>query len=131
MTKAIPINAGYVAFNGHVFTEAEANAYNQACRDAERSPSDFNLDQRHRVFASIIQSRQKAELDRDERYLVQIWQDGELLDFIRTDDDDLAWQTYSEFCNDLQLTGNKAYVEIWDIDRLLGDRTVYNDTEAA
>jgi len=48
------INAGYVAFNGHVFTEAEANSYNQACRDAERNPSDFNLDQRHRVFISIV-----------------------------------------------------------------------------
>ena len=54
MIKSIPINAGYVAFNGHVFTEAETNAYNQACRDAERNPSDFNLDQRHRVFVSII-----------------------------------------------------------------------------
>jgi hypothetical protein len=127
--KAILINAGYVAFNGHVFTEAEANSYNQACRDAERNPSDFNLDQRHRVFASIIQSWQKAELG--ERYLVQIWQDGELFDFIRTDNDNLAWQIYSEFCNDLQLTGNKAYVEIWDRDRLLNDRMVYNDAKTA
>jgi len=48
------IEAGYVAYNGHVFTEAEAAAYMQACRDAERSPSDFNLDQRHRVFVSIV-----------------------------------------------------------------------------
>ena len=48
------IEAGYIAYNGHVFTEAEANAYRQACEDAGRNPSEFNLDQRHRVFVSII-----------------------------------------------------------------------------
>jgi len=52
------IEAGYVAFNGHVFTKAEAEAYMQACRDAERNPSEFNLDQKHRVFVSIISQGQ-------------------------------------------------------------------------
>ena len=47
------IEAGYIAYNGHVFTEAEAKAYNLAVRDAERNPSEFNLNQRHRVFVTI------------------------------------------------------------------------------
>jgi hypothetical protein len=54
MTTYEPIEKGYIAFNGHIFTEAEANSYNQAREDAARNPSEFNLDQRHRVFVSII-----------------------------------------------------------------------------
>jgi hypothetical protein len=52
------IEAGYIAFNGHVFTKAEAASYMQACEDAERNPTEFNLDQRHRVFVSIISQGQ-------------------------------------------------------------------------
>ena len=48
------VQEGYVAYNGHQFTKAEAEAYQQAVSDAERHPSEFNLDQRHRVFVSII-----------------------------------------------------------------------------
>lgn len=48
------IRAGYKAFNGHVFTQADALAYAQACSDAERHPSEYNLTQRHRVFVSIV-----------------------------------------------------------------------------
>ena len=31
------IKAGYVAFNGYVFTETDAAAYNRACSETERA----------------------------------------------------------------------------------------------
>ena len=51
MTK---IEAGYVAFNGHVFTATEAEDYNRECEYAERFPTEWNLNYRHRLFCIII-----------------------------------------------------------------------------
>lgn len=63
------ITAGYTAFNGHVFTQAEADAYNHACQDtakAERAAqywpastlaakaADHARDRQNRLFKSII-----------------------------------------------------------------------------
>ena len=48
------IEAGYVAFNGHVFTQGEADAYNRECEYAERFPTEWNLNNRHRLFCIII-----------------------------------------------------------------------------
>ena len=51
MTK---IEAGYIAFNGHVFTQSEADYYNRECEYAERFPTEWNLNNRHRLFCIII-----------------------------------------------------------------------------
>lgn len=48
------ITAGYVAFNGHVFTQSEADLYNMECEKAAAFPTDWNLDNKHRVFCIII-----------------------------------------------------------------------------
>lgn len=45
----LTIKAGYRAFNGYVFTEADARAYNAACEDPQTT-----ADQRHNVFLTII-----------------------------------------------------------------------------
>jgi len=50
------ITAGYVAFNGHVFTETQAEIYMRACETAQRVPSEANLNARHNVFSAIINS---------------------------------------------------------------------------
>ena len=48
------IEAGYTAFNGHVFTQSEADCYNRECEYAERFPTEWNLNNRHRLFCIII-----------------------------------------------------------------------------
>jgi hypothetical protein len=49
------IQAGYVAFNGHVITDTQADIYNRACEHAARYPNnDFLKDCQHRTFAAII-----------------------------------------------------------------------------
>jgi len=48
------IEAGYTAFNGHVFTQYEADCYNRECEYAERFPTEWNLNNRHRLFCIII-----------------------------------------------------------------------------
>ena len=51
-------HAGYQAFNGHIFTQHEADAYNRITDEIarERYPAtiEFLKDQRHRIFCSII-----------------------------------------------------------------------------
>jgi len=51
MTK---IQAGYVAYNGYVFTQANADTYNAECERCDAFPSEWNLDCRHRTFCIII-----------------------------------------------------------------------------
>ena len=48
------IEQGYVAFNGHIFTQCEAELYMRACVEAYEKPTQFNLDQRHKVFCLIV-----------------------------------------------------------------------------
>jgi hypothetical protein len=55
------IQQGYVAFTGHVFTQAEAESYNRHCADTEKalrsgSPEviAFRQDQQCRMFKAII-----------------------------------------------------------------------------
>lgn len=52
------ITAGYKAFNGYVFTESDAAAYNRISAeiDAERyAPTkEFLKDQRHKLFCMFI-----------------------------------------------------------------------------
>jgi hypothetical protein len=47
------IAAGYRAFTGYIFTQAQADAYNAACDRAERSPSEANRNGAHNLFYSI------------------------------------------------------------------------------
>lgn len=66
--EQLRITTGYTAFNGHVFSAAEADAYNRHCQTIETlearlqgaAPSpqakaeiDFFLDQRARLFKAI------------------------------------------------------------------------------
>jgi len=48
------IEAGYRAFNGYVFTQQDAEDYNRECEYAARFPTEWNLDNRHRMFCIII-----------------------------------------------------------------------------
>jgi hypothetical protein len=48
------IEAGYRAFNGYVFTQSDADAYNRECEYAERFPTEWNLNAAHRMFCIII-----------------------------------------------------------------------------
>ena len=48
------IEAGYRAYNGYIFTQDDANAYNLACEYAERFPTEWNLNYRHKLFCLII-----------------------------------------------------------------------------
>jgi len=73
MIDAEPTYEGYRAHNGHIFTQAEADAYNRACtdtahaeREAHRAPQveqrselarhalEHARDQQHRLFKTII-----------------------------------------------------------------------------
>lgn len=69
MVDAEPTYKGYRAYNGHVFTQADADAYNHACQDtakeeaaAQRCPGsalvrqalDQARDRQNRLFKSII-----------------------------------------------------------------------------
>jgi hypothetical protein len=57
-TQVQRIEAGYKAFTGHQFSQAEADAYNRYTDEieAERWPPtrDFLKDQRHRFFCRTI-----------------------------------------------------------------------------
>lgn len=58
MVRTDDIAAGYVAFNGHVFTQTEADRYNARNRDVERNvnyPAGLEraLDARHKTFCLI------------------------------------------------------------------------------
>ena len=48
------VTAGYVAYNGHVFTQAEADFYNREREKADQFPTEWNLNNSHRVFCIII-----------------------------------------------------------------------------
>jgi hypothetical protein len=48
------IPAGYRAWNGHVFSQRDADTYNAACDLVARDPSQRNIDDRHRAFRVII-----------------------------------------------------------------------------
>jgi hypothetical protein len=48
------IEAGYRAFNGYVFTQSDADAYNRECEYAARFPTEWNLNAAHRMFCIII-----------------------------------------------------------------------------
>jgi hypothetical protein len=48
------IEAGYVAYNGHVFSENDARLYNMDCEKARAFPTEWNKDAAHRTFCLII-----------------------------------------------------------------------------
>ena len=48
------IEAGYRAFNGYVFTQSDADTYNREREYADRFPSEWNLNNCHRLFCIII-----------------------------------------------------------------------------
>lgn len=49
-----PIQAGYRAFNGYIFSAAQAEAYNRAAARARQNPTEANLSGAHHVFSCII-----------------------------------------------------------------------------
>ena len=49
-----PIKAGYIAYNGYVFTQSDADLYNRECEKAFYFPTEWNLNNRHRTFLIII-----------------------------------------------------------------------------
>ena len=58
MIDTSPIEAGYVAYNGHIFTESEAARYNARSRDIELNlgyPAGLErcLNARHKTFCLI------------------------------------------------------------------------------
>jgi len=55
-----PIQAGYRAFTGHIFTAVQAAAYNAAVERAERSPSEANRNGAHNLFNSIAMTPRAA-----------------------------------------------------------------------
>jgi hypothetical protein len=55
------MTVGYVAFNGHAFTQAEADSYNRHCEDTEKAlraghadSIGFCQDQQARMFKAIV-----------------------------------------------------------------------------
>jgi hypothetical protein len=56
--RAQQIEAGYRAYNGHQFSQAEAEAYNRYTAEIEaerwQPTRDFLKDQRHRFFCRTI-----------------------------------------------------------------------------
>jgi hypothetical protein len=48
------IEAGYLAYNGYVFTQLDADLYNRECEKAFYFPTEWNLNSRHRTFLIII-----------------------------------------------------------------------------
>jgi hypothetical protein len=48
------IEAGYRAYNGYVFTQSDADVYNREREYADRFPTEWNLNNAHRVFCIII-----------------------------------------------------------------------------
>lgn len=59
MEKTDHISAGYRAYNGHVFSQCEADAYNRLTDEINRekwpATKEFLKDQRHRLFVAIIE----------------------------------------------------------------------------
>lgn len=58
MIDTSPIHAGYVAYNGHIFTQSEADRYNRCSADIERNrnyPAGLErcLNARHKTFCLI------------------------------------------------------------------------------
>ena len=49
-----PIPAGYRAFNGYIFSAAQAEAYNRARDKADQNPTEANLTAAHKMFSDII-----------------------------------------------------------------------------
>lgn len=49
-----PIQAGYRAFNGYIFSAAQAEAYNRAAARARQNPTEENLNGAHHLFMTII-----------------------------------------------------------------------------
>lgn len=49
------INAGYRAYTGHIFSQAESDAYNAACDRILRHPTEENRNGAHNLFRSIIE----------------------------------------------------------------------------
>jgi len=54
------ICAGYVAFNGHVFSAHEAKIYNLASMRGGENPSEADKNNAHRLFSNIIYAPEKA-----------------------------------------------------------------------
>jgi hypothetical protein len=48
------VAAGYLAYNGHVFSADDAFTYNLACEYADKFPTEWNLNYRHKIFCIII-----------------------------------------------------------------------------
>ena len=52
------LQAGYKAFTGYVFTQADADAYNRITAEIERerypATKEFLKDQRHRLFCLTV-----------------------------------------------------------------------------
>lgn len=48
------VAAGYLAYNGHVFSADDAFTYNLACDYADKFPTEWNLNYRHKIFCIII-----------------------------------------------------------------------------
>lgn len=48
------IEAGYRAFNGYVFTQDDADTYNRERERADQFPTEWNLNNAHRIFCIII-----------------------------------------------------------------------------
>jgi len=48
------IEAGYRAYNGHIFSENDARLYNMDCEKARAFPTEWNRDAAHRTFCLII-----------------------------------------------------------------------------
>lgn len=61
MEKRDTIQAGYVALNGHVFTQRDADQYNRvqkninAYLDAGRAAPEWMLDESHKVFCLVTE----------------------------------------------------------------------------
>lgn len=58
---SVTLKAGYVAFNGHVFSEAEAKGYNVYTEEIERAEKignsdsiNYLLDRRNQYFKMVI-----------------------------------------------------------------------------
>ena len=54
-----PIQAGYVAFNGHVFSASDAAWYNMEAERAHHFPCEEYSNAAHKAFATIIQGSKR------------------------------------------------------------------------
>ena len=53
------IEAGYVAWNGYVFTADDARWYMMECERAHHFPHDEYINARHKAFCTIIAGARK------------------------------------------------------------------------